>query len=182
MNVVYITGNAHKAKYFSKMVGLDIPHQKIDIDELQTMDIDELMTHKVKGAYAFLQTPVIVEDTFVTLTGMNGLPGPYIKWFLESLGSEGICTLATAFDPKKRRVVVGATIAYYDGKKIELFKSQLEGTIAQRALGDTGFGWNPIFIPNGQLLTLGQMDEATFEHYYRQIKPWDQLRTFLDNL
>ena len=43
MNVVYITGNAHKAKYFSKMVGLDIPHQKIDIDELQTMDIDELM-------------------------------------------------------------------------------------------------------------------------------------------
>ena len=37
-----------------------------------------------------VEGPVIVEDTSLCFNALNGLPGPYIKWFLEKLGSDGL--------------------------------------------------------------------------------------------
>lgn len=89
-----------------------------------------------------------------------------------------MCKLADTF--KDRSAVASAIIAHYDGKKLTIVKNELHGSIAHKPLGDSGFGWNIIFIPKGQPLTLGQMDELTFERYYRQVKPFDKIRTLLD--
>ena len=178
--VVYVTGNDHKAKYFSKMVGLDIPHQKIDVDEIQSLDLREVVIHKVKGAYAIAKRPVIVEDTSLIIHAMGQLPGTYIKWFLQEIDVKGLCTLADSF--VNRGATAGAMIAYYDGTNLQVFKSEIMGTIASAPIGDSGFGWNVVFIPNGQQLTLGQMDESTFEHYYKKVKPFQQIRDMLDKI
>ncbi len=164
------------------MVGLDIPHENADIDELQSMDLRQIVEHKALAAYEVFKKPVIVEDTSLRLHAMGQLPGPYIKWFLEELGIEGLAKLSRTFDPSNREATVGAMIAYYDGTVMNVFSSDLRGMIADAPRGDNGFGWNQVFIPNGQSKTLGEMDDTKFTNYYRQIKPFDQLRQFLDSL
>ena len=181
MNVVYVTGNDHKAKYFAKMVGIDIPHKKVDVDEIQSLDMQEIIAKKAKQAYQILQMPVIIEDTFLTFDAMGRMPGPFVKWFVEELGLDAMCLLARTQDGKNG-ATAGAIIAYYDGVNMHLFSSSLRGTIATSPCGDSGFGWNRIFVPKGATITLGEMDDTTFTRYYAQIKPFHKVRQFLDNL
>jgi len=177
MNVVYVTGNAHKAKYFNKMVGLDIPHHSVDVEEIQSLDLRAIVEHKAREAYRQLKQPVIVEDTSLTFEQLGKLPGPFIKWFLDELGIDGLAELGAKLNDKS--AVAGAMIAYFDGKTMKVFSSQLEGKLSDKPKGDNGFGWNQIFIPDGQKLTLGEMDDETFKQYYGRVKPFAQLRKFL---
>lgn len=177
---VYVTGNAGKARYFNEMVEMEVPHEAVNSAEIQSLDIVEVVTAKAKEAYDQLGRPVLVEDTFLLFPAYGKLPGTFIKWFLDEIGSEGLCRLADK-DPQ-RRAVAGAAFCYFDGIETKVLKSQLEGTIAEEPAGDTGFGWNPVFIPAGQKLTLGQMDEETFKRYYGQIKPFPAVRELLELL
>lgn len=180
MNVVYVTGNAGKARYFNQMIGLDVPHEAVETPEIQSLDIDEVVTAKAKEAYAKLNRPVLVEDTYLTFPALGRLPGTFVKWFLDELGSEGLCRLADQ-DPE-RRAVAGAAFCYYDGKEARVLKGRLEGAVAHSPKGDTGFGWNPVFIPKGQELTMGQMDEETFKYFYGEVKPFAAVRELLELL
>ncbi len=179
MNAVYVTGNEHKARLFNQMVGLDLEHVRADMDEIQSLDLRAVVEHKAKAAYKLLKRPVLVEDTKLVFPVLGALPGPLIKWFLEELSVEGLCRL---LDGKERTAIAGAAIAYYDGEVLEIFEKELSGTIAQEPKGDSGFGWNRIFIPEGANLTLGQMPDNEFAKWYVKIKPFEELSLFLDNL
>lgn len=181
MNVIYVTGNDHKAKYFSKMVGIEIAHQKADVDEIQSLDAEEIITKKAKQAYELLKKPVIIEDTFLVFDSMGRLPGTFVKWFIDEVGLEAMCNLAIGKNGSSG-ATAGAAIAYYDGKNMQVFKSSLRGTIAKTLRGESGFGWNRIFIPDGSNSTLGEMSDKDFMLYYDQIKPFKAIRNFLDNL
>ena len=77
---------------------------------------------KCKSAYELIQGPVIVEDTCLGFNAMKGLPGPYIKWFLKSIGPEGLHKMLAGFEDKSATAM--ATFAYCDGKtpEVQLFK------------------------------------------------------------
>ena len=136
-----------------------------------------MVTAKAKEAYRILQRPVLIEDTALTIESMNGLPGTFIKWFLERLHPEGLCRLADA--DGKRLATAACAYAYYDGTELTLFTGSKAGTIAESPRGDEGFGWNPVFIPEGANLTLGEIDEASFTEVYMTIKPIAEVREFL---
>ncbi len=179
-DVVFVTGNPNKAKYFAQMLGFKVEHVAVDLEEIQSLSLREVVEHKAHQAYEKLQRPVIVEDTSVRFSAMNGLPGPFIKWFLDAMSLDEICHMLGGFDD--RSVLAGAAIAYYDGKVLEVFERELEGSVPNHPKGDAGFGWNPIFIPNGSELTLGEMSEAEFRKWYARIKPFDAVTEFLKNL
>ena len=176
---VYVTGNPNKAKYFNLMTRLDLDHVSADVDEIQSLDVKEVVEHKVKQAYELLQRPVIVEDAQLGFNALDGLPGPLVKWFIESIGLEKMCRLLDAYDD--RSAVAGAAIAYYDGSMLEIFEKSLSGRIAEKPLGDSGFGWNRIFVPDGSDKSLGQMDDEEFKTWYTKIKPFEELTAFLTN-
>jgi non-canonical purine NTP pyrophosphatase (RdgB/HAM1 family) len=178
--VTFITGNANKAKYFSELVSQEVAHHAVDVHEIQSLDLEEVVSHKAKAAYEYLKQPVLVEDTKYIISSLGKLPGTFIKWFLEELGSEKICRLADISDD--RSAIAGAAFAYYDGNNLKIFNSELAGSIPSHPQGDTGFGWNSIFIPNGMEKTLGEMDDTTFKKFYIQIKPFNQLKEFLQTL
>jgi non-canonical purine NTP pyrophosphatase (RdgB/HAM1 family) len=180
MNVVYVTGNAGKAKYFSKSIGLDIKHHDADVDEIQSLDPEEIAVHKAEQAYSQLKRPVIVEDTSLKLKSMGPLPGPFIKWFEVGMGLEGFCRLADF--SHDRSAIVSNIHVYYDGRKSYLFQSSLDGVISDSPRGEGGFGFNPVFIPTGKSQTLAEMPEEEFIEEYLKIKPIMELREFLLNL
>lgn len=51
-------------------------------------EVNEICEIKCREAAKYVKGPVIVEDTCLSFNALNGLPGPYIKWFLEKLGTE----------------------------------------------------------------------------------------------
>ncbi len=175
---VFVTGNANKAKYFNEMVGVNIEHIKYDVDEIQSTSLREIVEHKVRQAYEQAQRPVIVEDTRLSFNALGSLPGPFIKWFIDEVGLEGICRMLDGYDD--RSAIAGAAIAYYDGTVLEIFERELTGTLAEVPLGDSRFGWNSTFIPDGSNKTLGQMDEDEFKNWYKKIKPFNELAKYLN--
>ena len=178
--VVYVTGNPNKAKYFERMTKLDIPHMSFDVDEIQSTDLKEVVEHKARQAYELARRPVIVEDTKLSFKVLGALPGPLIKWFQQELGEGGLCRLLDGYGD--RTAFAGAAIAYFDGSTLEIFERELEGSIAKvPSKNNTGFGWNTIFVPKGAKTTLAEMTEVEFEKYYAKIKPFDEVSEFLKN-
>lgn len=77
-NVVFVTGNQKKAEYLSNYLGHPVDHQKIELEELQSLDLRDIVRHKVHQAYAAVQRPVIVEDVSLEFAALGRLPGPFI--------------------------------------------------------------------------------------------------------
>jgi non-canonical purine NTP pyrophosphatase (RdgB/HAM1 family) len=176
-DLVFVTGNDHKAKYFSKMVGFEVERVSLDLDEIQSLDLQEVIEHKVKQAYKVLKRPVIVEDTKLVFNALGALPGPFIKYFLDELGADGLCKLLNSYSD--RSAVAGAAIAYYDGATLKIFENKYSGEIALKPKGESGFGWNRVFIPSGEKITLGEMTEEEFKKHYQKIKPFKEIAEYL---
>ncbi len=180
MNIVYVTGNEHKAKYFTEILGMDIEHAPANVDEIQSLNLAEVVTAKAKAAYEQIGRPVLVEDTMLSIDCLSRLPGTFIKWFIEELGLEKICRLADM--DESRSAFASAAFAYYDGVEVTVIEGGLTGTITQNPRGDESFGWNSIFIPKGHGQTMGEIDDVTFKGVYTKIKPFAELRVFLQKL
>ena len=90
------------------------------------------------------------------------MPGPYIKWFLEKCGHEGLNKMLDGFDD---RGAYAQTIVAYcggEGEEVEVFEGRTEGVIVA-ARGSMDFGWDAIFEcgeGEGEGKTYGEMDKA----------------------
>lgn len=178
--VTFITGNAKKAEYLEKLLGFEIDHHKVDIEEIQSLDSREVVRHKARAAYNILNCPVLVDDVSLDFIALGKMPGTLIKWFIDELGLEKICRLLDGFED--RSCVARGVFAYYDGEHLEIFESTLAGRVPEHPQGPEVFGWDPIFIPKGYTQTRAEMNESDDHRTYMQIKPIKQLSEFLKAL
>jgi inosine triphosphate pyrophosphatase len=176
-DLVFITGNQHKADLLAKWLDMPVTHHKLNLDELQSLDLHEVVEHKVRQAYDKLQQPVLVEDVALTFVAMGRLPGTLIKWFLEELGVEGLCKIADGLE--HRKAVASICYGLYGGHEIHFFEHQVSGEIAPKPRGDLGFGWNSIFQPEGSDKTYGEMTDDEIRPFSMRAQAIEQLRAFL---
>jgi non-canonical purine NTP pyrophosphatase (RdgB/HAM1 family) len=180
--VTFVTGNQNKADFLAKFLGHPVHHIKLDLDEIQSLDSVEIVRHKSKQAYDTVGSPVLVEDVSVVINALGRLPGPFIKWFEQELGLDGIIRLLK--NTQDRTATVAVTYAYFDGASLKLFRDKVLGSIAEKPeYGGYDFGWNPIFIPHGSTKTFAQMNEEEIERYsLRTRKVYPELKKFLISL
>jgi XTP/dITP diphosphohydrolase len=119
---------------------------------------------------------VLVEDVSLTFTAMVSLPGPFIKWF-EEPGIETLCRMLDGYSD--RRATARTLYGLYDGKSLKTFEGVMTGTIADKARGNRGFGFDPVFINDGQLLTRAEMDEATYADTSYRKQAVEKLKQYL---
>lgn len=180
-HVTFITGNQDKADYLTKLLGFKIMHQKLDLDEIQSLNLHEIVEHKVRQAYSIIQKPVLVEDVSLEFRALNGLPGPFIKFFVEDTGLEKTCRMLDAFTD--RSAVARCTFGYFDGKEVRLFDGELDGQISDTPQGNNGYGWDKIMIHEGfGGRTRAELTQEENEATYQIIKPFNQLREFLTSI
>jgi len=158
--LTFITGNQHKADYLAQWLGVPVAHHRLDLDELQSLDVREVVAHKARQAYEALKRPVLVEDATLTFPAMGRLPGTYIKWFIQELGVEGVGKLANRLEHQQAVGLV--CYALYDGKDMHFFEGEMRGVIAATPRGQGGFGFDAIFINEGQTKTRAELDEDTY--------------------
>ena len=111
---------------------------------------------------------------------MGGLPGPYIKWFLEKLGPKGLHRLLTGWDDKSAKAV--CLVAFCEKtdcplEDIQVFTGEVDGHIVEPR-GPTDFGWDPCFEPLGYTQTYAQMDKNIKNQISHRFIAFDKLRQF----
>merc|ERR1712224_275855 len=158
--ITFVTGNAKKLEEFLAILGTSFPHKvisaKIDLPEYQGTP-REVCEEKCREAYRKVDGPVIVEDTCLCFNALGGMPGPYIKWFLDKLKPEGLYKLLTGWEDKSAYAL--CTFAYSSGKagdEIQLFHGKTDGVIVDPR-GPRDFGWDPCFQPDGFDETYAEM-------------------------
>jgi XTP/dITP diphosphohydrolase len=155
--ITIVTGNPGKVRELEAMaIGkLDFKMHSLDIDEIQSLDLEEIVKHKAKAAFELIKSPVIVDDVSAGLASLEGLPGPFIKFFQKKLGGEALYTLRKDAEDK---VTLSCIAAYYDGEQFILGKGVITGTTVSPR-GSGGFGFDVVVIPEGQAKTMAEMNE-----------------------
>jgi len=158
--VTFVTGNAKKLAEVQQIMGDSIPmvSKKIDLPELQGSP-EDVSREKCRLAAREAEGPVLVEDTSLCFNALNGLPGVYIKWFLEGIGHEGLNNLLAAYPDKSAYAQCIFAFSKGPGDEPRVFVGRTEGTIVP-ARGPTDFGWDPVFQPEGYTETYAEMDKA----------------------
>lgn len=178
----FSTGNPNKLRETNAILGPEaqLVSRALDLEEIQGT-IEEVTTAKAKTAAAIIGGPVLVEDTGLCFNGLNGLPGPYIKWFMTSLGNQGLYDLLYKFEDKTAKAVCTFGYCPGPGEEVQLFQGIQEGTIVAPR-GAAKFGWNPIFEPKGYDQTYAEMDgdlKNSISHRFIALK---KLSAFLAEL
>lgn len=181
--VFFATGNKKKLEEViaileaGQALPFSVESAKLDLPELQG-EPEEISKEKCRIAAKMVGGAVMVEDTSLCFNAMQGLPGPYIKWFLEKLGHAGLNKMLVGFEDKT--AYAQCIFAYTPGPDTEpvVFVGRTPGRIVP-ARGDNDFGWDPVFEPEGFDQTYAELDKATkntISHRYRSL---DLLRTYL---
>lgn len=153
--LVVITGNPGKAAEIGAIIGWPVEAVKFDILEVQSLDLEQVAREKALAAYRIVGKPFVVDDTGMAIAALNGLPGPFVAWFLDKLQPQGILDMIQG--KADRRAEVSTCIAYADDHGARTFLGTVQGTLATELRGEAGFGYDPIFIPDGQTKTYAEM-------------------------
>ncbi|OIT38429.1 PREDICTED: inosine triphosphate pyrophosphatase [Nicotiana attenuata] len=155
--VTFVTGNAKKLEEVRAILGQSIPFQslKLDLPELQG-EPEDISKEKARIAAKEVNGPVLVEDTCLCFNALKGLPGPYIKWFLQKIGHEGLNNLLLAYEDKTAYAMCVFSLAIGPNSEPLTFVGKTLGRIVP-ARGPNDFGWDPIFQPHGYDQTYAEM-------------------------
>ena len=153
MQIYLVTSNPKKINEFKQIMpkNIKISTASIDLNEIQSLDTKKVIKHKLKKAYSQIHKPVIVEDVSVELKDLNGLPGPFVKYFMQQLGRDALYKIAP-----NSKVKVISTMGFYDGKNTIIVNGVVNGKIAPPSKV-TLFGFDCTVIPNGQTKTFAEL-------------------------
>jgi XTP/dITP diphosphohydrolase len=170
--VFFATGNIHKyqeAKSILGKMGIAVGMLKLKGDEVQSESLQEIARKSVQNAYRSCRLPIFVEDAGLFVDALNGFPGPYAAYVYHTVKNWGVLKLLVGED--NRCATFQSVIAYCDGDHfIEpvSFYGESKGTITckeREAEGKSGFGFDPIFQPDGSEQTFAEMTVAEKNGY-----------------
>lgn len=178
--LTFVTGNPDKLREASEILGVNLRQAAVDLEELQTINVEDLIVHKAEEAYKKLRCPVIVEDTGLVFRAWNGLPGALVKWFQKTVDNAGMVKMLES--ETDRRALAQSYVAFHDGHSITVVKGELSGAIAESVRGENGFGWDRIFIPDGHTRTFGEMEAAEKNSFSHRKAAFDNLKKHFEKI
>jgi len=182
--LLFITANKNKLREARQILkGFDIENRDIEIPELQEVNSELIVEDKVRRALEATGQELFVEDTSLCFDALNGLPGPLVKWFERKIGRRGLVDILAAYDDKTAhaKCLVGYGIPA-EGKrkeKIIIFEGRVDGRIVE-PLGESGFGFDPIFLPDGYDETFAQMGEDAKNKISHRRLALEKFREYLE--
>ena len=159
MELIYATTNKHKlAGAKQALAGTNIslitPDGALpDVPEIQSDDQAAVSVDKALKYYELLKRPLVVMDSGLFIDELNGFPGVYTKYALDTIGIDRIIQLLGG----AARAYTQRTIAYFDGNKPQIFTLKLHGTLLKEPRGNNGRNYDKYFLPENKSKTLAEM-------------------------
>lgn len=186
--ITFVTGNAKKLEEVKRMLGMDVAestmpfiltNKSMDLPELQGEALN-VAREKCNTAAEQLKGAVIVEDTSLCFNALNGMPGVFIKWFLDSCGLEGLNKMLMGYDDKSAYAQTIVAFSPGPGHDPVMFEGRTMGKIVMPR-GELAFGWDPIFEPDeGQGLTYAEMSKAAKDAISHRSRAFTSIRQYLE--
>ncbi|MFQ5979461.1 MAG: RdgB/HAM1 family non-canonical purine NTP pyrophosphatase [Candidatus Heimdallarchaeota archaeon] len=174
-----VTSNPHKFAEFSRILSLysfsiaQLNRPKIEIQADSLEEIAVYSIDQISDTYCFL------EDAGIFIDILNGFPGPYSAYVFRTLGCVGILQLMKNHENRLAQFV--SVIVFRDpaGKKT-IFRGETIGTIAFEECGTGGFGFDPVFIPEGTNKTYAEISPSEKDTISHRGKAARDLTAFLN--
>ncbi|BAK54252.1 XTP/dITP diphosphatase [Sulfurisphaera tokodaii] len=179
VEVNVITSNENKfkeldsiaKKYNIKLKWINLPKFEVQSDSLE-----EIVRSSAVIAFNMIRSPLIVEDSGLFIEALNNFPGPYTNYVRRTLGLKGILKLMEGI--QNRKAYFMTALCYVDEEVIRVFTGKVVGKISESIRGDKGFGFDPIFIPDGDERTFGEMNIEEKNKYSHRGKAFEEFIKF----
>ncbi len=171
IKLVFVTSNEHKIKEAMEILGrwnIELEGSHVTKIEVQDDCIERISRYAAIQAYNEIKKPLIVEDSGLFIKALNGFPGPYSSYVHRKIGNDGIVKLMKNISDK--RAYFKASLTCICGQYVKTFNGVVRGSISEEPRGKEGFGFDPIFIPEGYDRTMAELGERiknTLSHRYR---------------
>jgi XTP/dITP diphosphohydrolase len=190
IRIIFATNNAHKVEEIQAAIGnalevVSLHQAGIDIDIPEPHDTLEanaaeksVTIHRLTGGNCFS------EDTGLEVAALDGEPGvKSARYAGEDRGFQKNIEklLKKLGDTPSRQARFRTVISLIWEGKEHLFEGICNGRILKEPTGDSGFGYDPIFVPEDDTRSFAQMSMEEKNHYSHRRKAADQLVTFLQN-
>lgn len=188
--IIFASGNKGKIAEVKRILGeLDIPILSLhDINFKGEIveDGDSFEENaKIKAIEIFnsYKLPTIADDSGLVVEQLNGEPGIYSARYAgidsddEANNIKLLENLSTKPEPHRAKFVCSAV--YYSGEKIHNTVGEVYGKIISKARGTNGFGYDPLFVPDGYAKTMAELDPEIKNSISHRFKAFDQLKKYL---
>jgi len=166
--LAFATTNKHKVAELNSVLrtcGVEVEPINIPKVELQSDSLEVIASYAAVHAWSIVRRPVIVEDAGLFIEALGGFPGPYSSYVYRTIGIAGVLKLMEGIGDRRAYFKSDIALAYDGGLKV--FTGIVRGIIAYQAKGSGGFGFDPIFIPEGSTRTFAEMsldEKNKFSH------------------
>ena len=167
----FVTTNEGKFREVSALLAeadIRIVHEDRSYPELQADRLEKVLRFAATVLDDQIPGDYLIDDSGLFLDAFGGFPGVYSSYGYKRLGCAGILKLL--HDVKVRGAVFETALLLRQGESHEVFHGECRGTIAPAERGTGGFGFDPIFIPEGAAKTFGEMtlaEKNRFSHRAR---------------
>lgn len=167
--MIFASGNQGKLKEVKAILeaeGIEIKCLKDfkPVDEPVEDGLTFLDNAKIKAIYYYqiFKTPVLCDDSGLMVDALNGEPGVYSARYANVVAhqdTENIKKLLhNLHNISNRTASFVCTMVYFDGTNLYYTEGKLEGQIVDVPRGSNGFGYDPVFMPNGYDQTIAELD------------------------
>jgi XTP/dITP diphosphohydrolase len=150
MKLKVITSNQGKVKEFRDAfshLGIDMEHYPLPYDEVQTADLEEVVSKGMEEIRKKGVRDFIIDDSGLFVNGLKGFPGVWSAYAQKTIGNKGILKLLEESDDRTAefRCCIGCDI---NGETV-IVTGVCKGNILFKETGAGGFGYDPIFTFDG---------------------------------
>lgn len=190
MKICFATNNAHKLQEVQQILGdrfqvISLKEAGFDGDIPETHEtLEENSLEKAAYVFERIQLPVFSDDSGLEIEALNGKPGVHSAHYAGTRNAT--VNMQKVLDELQgitdRKGQFRAVITYCDGSQTEQFEGVIKGSLAEEVVGADGFGYDPIFIPEGHQHTFAEMSaelKNTMSHRKRAV---EKLADFLHTL
>ena len=175
--LVFVSSNPNKATEAERILHMPLLRVDLALPEIQAATLEEITRHKLELARTRGYQRLIVEDVSLGFDELGNFPGPYIHWLLKAAGGRGLGAIAYALrDPA---AVARCCVGFFDGEEIHLLTGETRGRILVEPRGESGFGWDAWFLPDGESKTYAELDPSRKDALSHRGRAYRQLRALL---
>ncbi len=146
--------------------GYEVEHIREKYPEIQAETLEETIAPGLEWLMERHARPMFIDDSGLFVDALKGFPGVYSSYVFKTVGCDGILRLMRGVEDRSARFE--CCIGYMEpGGEPFMVKGVARGTIAREAAGTGGFGYDPIFVPEGDTRTYAQIgveEKNTMSH------------------
>jgi XTP/dITP diphosphohydrolase len=191
MKLIFASHNAHKVseirsmlpEHFELLSLTDIGYHEEIPETADTIEGNAIM--KAEYLSDKLQEAVFADDTGLVIPSLNGEPGVYSARYAgpqKDPEANMELVLEKLSDKIDRSAYFQTVIALHMNGQTHLFDGRVQGKIITDTRGGQGFGYDPIFVPEGSELTFAEMDAAEKNKISHRARALRSMLQFLERL